>query len=663
MRVLITGITGMVGSHLAEYILADHPSVEVHGLIRWRSPLDNIRQILPQVHLHYAELRDLNSLIVLLNKVKPDKIFHLAAQSFVTTSFDAPADTLHTNVIGTTNLLDAVRITGIDPTIHICSSSEVYGQVTADELPIKENNPFRPASPYAVSKTGEDMISLQYFLSYGIKTIRTRMFTHSVSKWTPVILRDPRNGLIDIKYISEIRSPQKKGGYLSGKILEDGTQIWDLGRSNLEIWNDGDWTALKHISCHPLNGHKLLEVACRSGVVDVTDNHSIINEQGQAVEAGQLKIGDKVKITKLPRVELTCMPEGLAWVYGFFVAEGCVTGSSVRFDNQNLDKLERTKVALLKYLGVDSQINPGEEGMYRLSVRQPIKLAQRFREDCYASDKNKKIPKLILNADRETKLEFLRGYNAGDGDEHNNVNSEFYRFKTKSPILATGLCCLIETVLDTKYRIHVEHRGDRRYYEIRCCSQIDTKNGEWLLKGDNDITKITELDYTEEVWDFETENHWFHAGVGGNVVHNTGPRRGDGFAESAFAKQIAEIEAGIKTDSVKVGNLDSVRTFADVRDAVKAYWLLLEKCTPGDVYNIGGDRTMTIGDMLEMMKGMAICPIHHEINPALLRPSDVTLQIPDISKFQQATGWKPEISLEQTFQDLLNYHRNKIKKS
>ena len=273
---------------------------------------------MPQIHLHYAELRDLNSLIVLLNKVKPEKIFHLAAQSFVTTSFDAPADTLHTNVIGTTNLLDAVRVTGIDPTIHICSSSEVYGQVTAEELPIKENNPFRPASPYAVSKTGEDMISLQYFLSYGIKTIRTRMFTH------------------------------------------------------------------------------------------------------------------------------------------------------------------------------------------------------------------------------------------------------------------------------------------------------------------------------------------------------TGPRRGDGFAESAFAKQIAEIEAGIKTDSVKVGNLDSVRTFADVRDAVKAYWLLLEKCTPGEVYNIGGDRTMTIGDMLEMMKGMATCPIHHEVDPGLLRPSDVTLQIPDISKFQNATGWKPEISVEQTFQDLLDYQRNRV---
>jgi GDPmannose 4,6-dehydratase/GDP-4-dehydro-6-deoxy-D-mannose reductase len=319
MKVLITGITGMVGSHLAEYILTHQPGVEVHGLVRWRSPLDFIRSILPQVTLHHAELRDLNSLIVLLTRVKPDLIFHLAAQSYVTTSFDAPADTLHTNVIGTTNLLDAVRITGVDPKIHICSSSEVYGQVTEDELPIRESNSFRPASPYAVSKVGEDMIALQYFLSYGIKTVRTRMFTH------------------------------------------------------------------------------------------------------------------------------------------------------------------------------------------------------------------------------------------------------------------------------------------------------------------------------------------------------TGPRRGDVFAESAFAKQIAEIEAGVRANPMKVGNLDSVRTFADVRDTVRAYWLLLEKCPAGEVYNIGGDRTLTIGEMLTLLKEMASASIKHEVDPSLLRPSDVTLQIPDISKFQAVTGWKPEIPVEKTLSDLLDYHRDRIK--
>jgi GDP-D-mannose dehydratase len=143
---------------------------------------------------------------------------------------------------------------------------------------------------------------------------------------------------------------------------------------------------------------------------------------------------------------------------------------------------------------------------------------------------------------------------------------------------------------------------------------------------------------------------------------HTGPRRGDVFAESAFAKQIAEIEAGIHPDgTLKVGNLDSVRTFADVRDAVRAYWLLLEKCTPGEVYNIGGEQTMTVGEMLEILKSFSTVPIRHEVIPSLLRPSDVTLQIPDISKFRSKTGWKAEKPIEETLEDLLNYHRQLIK--
>jgi GDPmannose 4,6-dehydratase/GDP-4-dehydro-6-deoxy-D-mannose reductase len=319
MRILITGITGMVGSHLAEYVVREHPAVEVHGLVRWRSPLDHLRGCRERLHLHEAELRDLHSLVRLLETVRPDWIFHLAAQSYVSASFRAPADTMHTNVIGTTNLLDAVRLTGLDPKIHICSSSEVYGQVTEDEVPIRETNEFRPASPYAVSKVGEDMVAQQYFLSYGVRTLRTRMFTH------------------------------------------------------------------------------------------------------------------------------------------------------------------------------------------------------------------------------------------------------------------------------------------------------------------------------------------------------TGPRRGDVFAESAFAKQIAEIEAGVTRQPMRVGNLDSVRTFADVRDAVRAYWLLLERCPAGEVYNIGGERTMTVGAMLDVLKGMARCPIAHEVDPALVRPSDVTLQIPDIGKFRAATGWRAEIPLEQTLRDLLAYHRGRVR--
>jgi GDP-mannose 4,6-dehydratase len=319
MKVLITGITGMVGSHLADYLLSDCHGVRVHGLIRWRSPLDNIRGILSRITLHQGDLRDLNSLVNTLREIRPERIHHLAAQSYVDMSFAAPAETLQSNIIGTLNLLDAIRIAGINPRVHVCSSSEVYGQVLPHEVPIVEDTPLRPASPYAVSKVGEDMIAFQYGLSYGLDLVRTRMFTH------------------------------------------------------------------------------------------------------------------------------------------------------------------------------------------------------------------------------------------------------------------------------------------------------------------------------------------------------TGPRRGDVFAESSFAKQIAEIEAGHNQGPVRVGNLDSVRTLADVRDAARAYRLLLDRCPGGEVYNIGGKETMTVGEILETLKSLAKVSITHAVDPARLRPSDVTLQIPDIRKFQLATNWEPQISAWQTLSDLLDYHRDRIR--
>lgn len=183
MKTLITGITGFVGSHLADYILAHQSPTQVLGLVRWRSPTDNIRTILDKITLCHGDLVDGMSLKKVLQAHQPDIIFHLAAQSYVDYSFIAPAATLESNVLGTCNLLEAIKelklATGYDPLIHICSSSEVYGQVMENEVPITESNPFRPASPYAVSKVAEDMLGLQYWLSWKLKTIRTRMFTHT----------------------------------------------------------------------------------------------------------------------------------------------------------------------------------------------------------------------------------------------------------------------------------------------------------------------------------------------------------------------------------------------------------------------------------------------------------------------------------------------------
>src|SRR3989338_8716304 len=176
MRILITGITGFVGSHLAEHLLSRGD--DVYGTMRWRSRLDNIVHIKDKLKLIESDIRDSYSIEKAIKSTQPDVIFHLAAQSYVHTSFHAPQETLSTNIIGTVNLLEAVRSSGLDPVIQIAGSSEEYGLVMPHETPIKETNPLRPLSPYGVSKVAEDMIAYQYHKSYGLKTVITRAFNH-----------------------------------------------------------------------------------------------------------------------------------------------------------------------------------------------------------------------------------------------------------------------------------------------------------------------------------------------------------------------------------------------------------------------------------------------------------------------------------------------------
>lgn len=178
MRVLITGITGFAGSHLAEYVLAEHPDAHVFGTMRWRSRTENIRDIESKVELIECDLRDLSSVKQSIERVRPDRIFHLAAQSFVPSSWNAPAESLSTNILGQLNIFESVRALELDPWIQLACSSEEYGMVYENEVPIKETNPLRPLSPYAVSKVGQDYLGYQYCQSFGMKIVRTRAFNH-----------------------------------------------------------------------------------------------------------------------------------------------------------------------------------------------------------------------------------------------------------------------------------------------------------------------------------------------------------------------------------------------------------------------------------------------------------------------------------------------------
>lgn len=315
-RVLITGITGSGGSYMAEHAVG--LGAEVHGIARWHSTSThkNLEAVADKATVHECDLNDLSSVVNTLKAVKPDAIFHLASHANVRASFTTPLAVLQNNIMGTANLLEGIRLAGLDPVVQLCSTSEVYGQVLPHEVPIKEDNQMRPSSPYAVSKVAQDLLGLTYFRSYGMKVVRTRMFAY-------------------------------------------------------------------------------------------------------------------------------------------------------------------------------------------------------------------------LN-----------------------------------------------------------------------------------------------------------------------------PRRTDLFATS-FARQVARIEAGLQKELTH-GNLDSVRTIIDVRDAMDSYWVATEKGRPGEAYNIGGTKVISVGDFLALLKKLARKDIPTRQDPALLRPSDVTLQVPDTSKFERETGWKPKHSFEDSVAHLLDYWRKQV---
>lgn len=185
MNVLITGICGMVGSHLADFLL-ENTDWKIYGFTRWNDSLENLEHLSDRINkkdrleLVYGDLNDLVSISNAVEISKPAYVFHLGAQSYPQTSFISPVETLQTNIIGTTNLLEALKNSRYkEAYIHVCASSEVFGKVPKEKLPIDEECSFHPASPYAISKIGTDLIGRYYGEAFGMNVMTTRMFTHT----------------------------------------------------------------------------------------------------------------------------------------------------------------------------------------------------------------------------------------------------------------------------------------------------------------------------------------------------------------------------------------------------------------------------------------------------------------------------------------------------
>ncbi len=231
MRVLITGITGFAGSHLADYLLASHPGAQIHGTRRWRSKEDAADHLNGKVTFHECDFTDAHNVYQVIESVRPDTIFHLAAQSYVSASWDSPADTFHTNVVGQCNLLEAIkhlRVGGYDPVVQIAGSSEEYGRVEHTDLPIRETTSLHPLSPYAVSKIAQDFMGYQYWQSFRIRAIRTRAFNHE----------GPRRGEVFVvsnlcKQIAEIERGSREPVIHVGNLeaVRDFTDVRDTVRA------------------------------------------------------------------------------------------------------------------------------------------------------------------------------------------------------------------------------------------------------------------------------------------------------------------------------------------------------------------------------------------------------------------------------------------------
>ena len=176
-KILITGINGFVGSHLAEYILNNNLG-QVYGSYRKNEDFSNIKEIRDKIELVECDITDSYGVDKTIAEIKPEYIFHLAAQAFVPSSWKSPIETMNTNIIGSLNLFEAIKNNNKNITIQIAGSSEEYGLVKKDEVPMTEDNPLRPLSPYGVSKVAMDLLGYQYYQSYGLKIVRTRAFNH-----------------------------------------------------------------------------------------------------------------------------------------------------------------------------------------------------------------------------------------------------------------------------------------------------------------------------------------------------------------------------------------------------------------------------------------------------------------------------------------------------
>ena len=705
MKALITGTLGQDGSYLAELLL--FKGYEVYGIER-RVALEDpalrhsrISNIIKDIKLFNGDVSIYESVLDIFNKVKPDELFHLAAQSHVGISFKDEWTIVNNNIKSTINCLNAIRNIKPECKFYHAGSSEQFGKVL--ETPQNENTPFNPRSPYAIGKVHSFFYSKMYREAYNIFACNGLLFNHECfDPNTPLLVK--YNGIIKILMIKEIRK-------FRDKVRKE---EWILNNENFKVYDGEEWTKIKHISTFKKNkkSKDLINriYNTRSGIINVTNNHNLINNNGKKQRADTFKLGDKLKHTILPKSEnISIVSNEEAELMGMMVADGWCDEKGKGHFSKNDKKIRDRFIYLWKKVALgyvtirsfDRETNNynsyGNSTIVNLNGNSYY--LSYLRKQIYSKyDSFKKVPELILNSNQEVILSFLRGYNNCDGLKKNSCNYEFKNFKTNSPVLALGLIFLMHQV--TRQTPTINFEMDEKYfgyYSINWLSEkyldiekiVKQKIREGLSQREicrqtkisrnfirkvqnnklitdrkklnrHEIKKIIQHEIQPDfVYNIETESGKLMAGVGTIIVSNS-PRRATEFVTRKITQAVAKIKLG-KQKELLLGNLDAKRDWGYAKDFVEAMYLMLQQDKPDD-YVIATGETHSIKEFLEEAFGYVDLnwQDYVKVDERFIRPAEVNLLVGDYSKAKKVLGWEPKVKFKKLVKIMMDSDLGRI---
>lgn len=669
---MVLGVTGQDGSYLSEHLI--NKGYEVHGVLRRSSVIstERIDHIFPadgRDRLHYGDLT--GGLDGLIYKIKPDIIFNLAAQSHVAVSFKEPVSTAKINAVGVVDLLETIKqaeyVLGKRIKFYQASSSEMFGKTPP---PQNENSYFHPASPYGCAKLFSYWATRTYRDSYGMFAANGILFNHECLTYQmPLLIKE--NGFIDIKPIGELVLHKIKGPNKQTNLVDD-----------LEVWDKDKFVKVLCTTATKNKDRKIKKIVCRAGVVETTDDHIWLNENGGEVRCSDINIGTKLELSSLPRSNsnLVCTKE-MAWLLGIMSADGSITKGKAKFINKDIDLINKVSELWCKVSGGfvthNLQVSgfTGKKDINVISLNGCNEMIRWIESNLYTKGshgqpKYKKVSKIILNSSKEIMEAFLDGYCAGDGTKSlPNTIYKFQYFTTNSAVLALGLRYCIDCVygVDVTYNVYGKHDHIYKGF-INSQRNLDINghignSGMNLKKTQNDVIKIIEKDGDDEwVFDLETESGKFTAGTGLVRIHNS-PRRGKNFVTKKVTRAAARIALGLQ-DKIELGNLDALRDWGHSKDYTRAMIMIMEHDTPddwvvstGEYHNVRSFAEKVFQYFnLDFYKYLVV-------NDDLKRPNEVPALLGDSTKIREKLGWKPEYTFDMLVKEMCDYDLEAEKKS